>query len=94
MVLIGNMQLGKKGLTENFIQTLKSYFKKHKNVKISILKNSDERKNMKLLSEKILKKLGENYSARIIGFTIAIKKLGKAKNLNSRINLIKTCYLY
>jgi len=79
MVLIGNMQLGKQGLTDNFISTLKTYFKTHKNVKISVLRSCSERKEMKKLSERILSRLGNNYTARVIGFTIAIKKLRRGK---------------
>ena len=39
----GNMscvQLGKQGITENFIETLKTHFKNHGNVKICVLKSA------------------------------------------------------
>lgn len=74
------IQLGKQGLTENFIETLKDNFKKHENVKISVLKSGRHNKeNVKEYSEEILKKLGKNYTVRIIGFTIILKKWRKAK---------------
>lgn len=78
MPVIGKVQLGKQGITDNFIETLKNYFKKHKNVKISALKNSTRDKNeLKEISEEILDKLGKNYTSKIIGFTINIKKWRK-----------------
>ena len=78
MPTIGTIQLGKQKVTSNFIETLKSYFKKHENVKISALKNSTRDKNeLKEISEKILDKLGKNYTSRIIGFTIKVKKWRK-----------------
>lgn len=77
MPIIGQIQLGKQGITDNFIETLRTYFKKHKNVKVSVLRNA-KRENIKEYSEKVLNKLGKNYSARIIGFTINLRKSGKS----------------
>ena len=91
------MQLGKNGLTENFIQTLKNYFEKRENIRISVLKSArdsahstltlpsrnrsagHERDKIKKYAEAILESLGKNYTARVIGFTIVIKKWRKAK---------------
>ncbi len=77
---ISKLQLGKQGLTENFIQTLKSHFERHNNVKISVLKSAGHEKGkVKEYSEEILKKLGEHYTARVIGFTIVVKKWRKIR---------------
>lgn len=74
------MQLGKNGITENFIQTLKRYFENHEQVKISVLKSAREnREDMKKHSEEILDKLGKNYTAKLIGFKIILKKWRKAR---------------
>lgn len=78
MHTIKNIQLGKQGITENFIRTLKDYFKNCKNVKISILKNATrDREEINDLSNTILDNLGRNYTSKIIGFTISIKKWRK-----------------
>ncbi len=72
------MQLGKNRITENFIENLKNHFKKHDNVKISVLKSCCRNKaDIKKMAEEILKKLGKNYTAKTIGFTIALKKWRK-----------------
>ena len=72
---IGNMHLGKNRVTANFIVTLKSHFKNHKNIKISVLKSATRnREELGKMTEEILDKLGKNYTARIIGFTIVVKK--------------------
>jgi RNA-binding protein YhbY len=74
------MQLGKNGITENFVQTLKRYFENHEQVKISVLKNAREnREDMKKYSEEILDKLGKNYTTKLIGFKIVLKKWRKDK---------------
>jgi len=58
MKTIGNLQIGKQGITENFIESLKNYFKNVENVKISVLKSATRNKEeLNNLSEKILEKL-------------------------------------
>jgi len=78
---IGNIQLGKNGITSNFILTLQNQFKNHNNVKIHVLKSSREegKEKIRKYSEEILKKLGKNYTSKIIGFTINLKKWRKAR---------------
>ncbi len=80
MIKLGEIQLGKNGITNNFIYTLKNHFKKHENVKISVLKSAGHNKEkVKKYSEEILEKLGGKYTAKIIGFTIVVKKWRKAR---------------
>jgi len=72
------MHLGKNGITENFIESLKDHFKNHGDVKISVLKSAGHDKEaVKKYSEEILEKLGRMYTARTIGFTIFLKKWKK-----------------
>ena len=79
MERIGHMQLGKQGLTENFIGTLKHHFDNHKNVKVSVLKSAGHDKpKVKEYSEEILNKLGDHYTAKVVGFTIFLKKWRKS----------------
>jgi RNA-binding protein len=78
MPRFGQIQLGKQGITDNFIENLKNQFKKHENVKISVLKSAGHDKNkIKKYSEEILEKLGKNYTFKVIGFTIVLKKWRK-----------------
>lgn len=73
------MQLGKQGLTENFIETLKNHFKNSQSIRLSVLKNAGHDKTqVKQYSEEILEKLGKNYTAKIIGFKIILKKWRRA----------------
>ena len=76
---IRQIQLGKSGITDNFINSLKNQFSKVKTVKISVLSSAraqgkEGKGQVKKYSEIILEKLGKNYTSRIIGFTIVIKK--------------------
>ena len=80
MQLISSVQIGKKGVSENLIETLKSHFKNHQNVKVVFLKGSArDKKKVKKEAEDIVKELGKNYTYRILGFTIFIKKWRQAK---------------
>ncbi|MBD3247631.1 hypothetical protein GF378_03360 [Candidatus Pacearchaeota archaeon] len=79
---IGNLQLGKQGITDNFISGLKKMFNTHKNVKISVLQSArpegkEGKKKVKEYSKRILEKLGKKYTSRVIGFTIKIKEWRK-----------------
>ncbi len=78
MAPVGYLQLGKAGLTENFLQTLKTRFDKHRTIKVSVLKSAGrEKKQIKEYSEKILEELGEKFTSKVIGFTIILKKWRK-----------------
>lgn len=75
MVTVGQIQLGKNGVTENFILTLGNHFKKHNIIKVSVLKGAGhERDKVKEYAEKILEGLGAKFTTKIIGFTIIVKK--------------------
>ena len=74
------VQLGKKGLTPEFLESLKKRFETRgvKNVKIKVLASAREsRDEVKIYSEEILKYLGNKFSSRIIGFSIFVKKWRK-----------------
>jgi len=75
MPTIRQIQLGKNGVTENFMCNLKHHFDSTKNVKISVLRSCcRDREELKKINEEILDKLGKNYNSRIIGYTIVVKK--------------------
>jgi len=80
MQKLSEIQIGKQGISENFIETLKNNFKKHENVRIHILKSAGhDKEKVRKYSEEILQELGKNYTAKIIGFKIAIKKWRKPR---------------
>lgn len=79
MIKLANIQIGKQGVTENFVSTLKNHFAKHDIVKVSVLKSaSRDKKEIKKISDELLEKLGKNYTSRVIGFTIVLRKWRKA----------------
>ncbi|MFA7707525.1 MAG: hypothetical protein WCX73_01115 [Candidatus Pacearchaeota archaeon] len=76
------LQLGKNGLTHEFLEEIKKRFdvNKFKNLKVHVLKSARESKeDVKKYSAEIEKYLGEKYTCRILGFSIFIKKWRKAR---------------
>lgn len=80
MQKLSEMQLGKQGITENFISSLQGHFEKHDIVKVHVLKSAGHDKDeIRKICEEILEKLGTHFTAKIIGFTIVVKKWRKAR---------------
>lgn len=74
------MQIGKNGITENFLQSLNGQFEKVRTIKISVLRSARENKSdVKKLADELLDKLGSHYTAKVIGFKIVLKKWRKAR---------------
>lgn len=68
-------QIGKAGITEGTIQTLKSAFLNHKQARISVLKSSGrDRNTIHEMAKELCNKLGFPEVYRVIGFTIIIIK--------------------
>ena len=79
MPIIGNIRLGKLGITDNFIDSLKNLFKNHQNVKVNVLKSArgtgkEGKADVQKYSDEILEKLGKKYTSKNIGFVISLKK--------------------
>lgn len=72
-------QLGKKGVTKNFIEALGKTFKNHKLVKISVLKsccrNREEIRTIALnLCDALEKAYQKKFTHKIVGYTIFVRK--------------------
>lgn len=77
------LQLGKKGLTNEFLEELKKRFEnnKIKNIKISVLKSVREngKKDVKKYADEVKDYLGDKFTCRVIGFGIFLKKWRRTK---------------
>jgi len=74
------IQLGKRGITPDFLDGLKKRFGKSeiKNIKIKVLSSARESKeDVKKYAEEIINYLGKKFDYRVIGFSIFVKKLRK-----------------
>lgn len=76
------IQLGKKGLTLEFVKDIEKRLEKHRNItiKVSVLKSARESKeDVKKYAEELKEKLGSKYTSRTLGFAIFLKKWRKAR---------------
>jgi RNA-binding protein YhbY len=74
------IQIGKNGVTEGLLTRLRNDFKTHELVKIHVLKSAGhDKKKVTEISGELLDKLGKNYTCRVIGFTLIIRKWRKNK---------------
>ena len=71
-------QLGKNGLTDNFIDSLVLAFKNRRQVRIPVLKSATrDKEEIKKIAEEIQDKINFKTASRIIGFTIILIKNAK-----------------
>ena len=76
------LQMGKNGLTPEFIENLKKIFVNAESVRVGMLKSSSRDKaQAKKWAEELLSKLGKNFTYKIIGFTIVLRKWRKGKDM-------------
>ncbi len=69
------LQIGKNGLTQNFIDQVKRLFEKEERLKVSILKSAcRDKKEAAEIAEKLADALGNNYAYRLIGYVITINR--------------------
>ncbi len=80
MVNMVKLQIGKSGLTPEFIENLKLVSKNVENIRINMLKSSGRnRDEVQRVKDALLAELGSKFTARVIGFTIILKKWRRAQ---------------
>ena len=76
--LICTMQIGKNRLTQEFIESVKTAFSTHENIKVSVLKSAaKEKKEIGRMASEMQSALGSKFTYRIVGHTIFLKKWRK-----------------
>jgi len=76
-------QLGKNGITQEFVKDIEKRLEKDRNItmKVSVLKSArpEGKVDVKKYADELLKKLGEKYTVRTMGFSIFLRKWRKAR---------------
>ena len=74
------MQMGKSGLTAQFIEQIRKNSQNVENIRISVLKSAcRDRDELKEINSKILNELGPKFTSKVIGYTIILKKWRRAR---------------
>lgn len=72
---IKKIQIGKNGLTDEFVKQLQHLFESEQSVKVAILKSAcRDKKHAKEMSDELMEKLGKNYTYRLIGYILTVRK--------------------
>ena len=83
MISQKEIQLGKKGITPEFIKDIENRLEKHRNItlKVSVLKSirPEGKADVKKYAEDIVDKLGSKYTTKVLGFSIFLRKWRKAR---------------
>lgn len=73
-------QIGKNGVTDGTIKLLETAFIDRNQIKLAVLKSGGhEKEKVREMGEKIISRLGKNYTYKILGFTIFVRKWRKDK---------------
>jgi len=77
---IKQLQLGKAGLSDAFIEQVRGVFKSEKVLKISILKSACRDKgDAKKIGEELVEKLGTKFGFKLVGYVLTVVKFRKAQ---------------
>lgn len=75
---VKKMQIGKNGLTEEFVSQVKSIFKNERMIKISILKSACRDKGeAKEIAEELVSSLGNKYDYKLVGYVLTVSRFRK-----------------
>ncbi len=78
MKQIKKLQIGKRGLSPEFIEQVKSIFENETLIKISILKSaSRDKKEAKKIAEDLVGTLGKKYGYKLVGYVLTVTKFRK-----------------
>ncbi|MFH1522069.1 MAG: YhbY family RNA-binding protein [archaeon] len=80
MKQIKKLQLGKNGLSDAFIEQVKSIFENEKLMKVSILKSACRDKDeANKIAKNLIEELGPKYSYKLVGYVMTIIKYRKSQ---------------
>jgi len=78
MKAIKRLQLGKAGLSDAFVEQVRSIFENEKILKISILKSACRDKNKaKEIGNRLVDLLGKKYGYKLVGYVLTVVKFRK-----------------
>ncbi|MCD4771170.1 YhbY family RNA-binding protein [archaeon] len=75
---IKQLQLGKAGLSDAFVEQVRGVFENEKALKISILKSACRNKDdARKIGEDLVEKLGTKFGFKLVGYVLTVVKFRK-----------------
>ena len=76
---IVQLQIGKNGLTDSFIEQVRKISENEERMKIAILKSAcRDKADAKKMCDELVEKLGKNYTYRLIGYVCTLLRFRRA----------------
>ena len=73
------LQIGKSGLTPEFIEQVKKVFENAELIRISILKSAcRDKEHAKEMGDELVDSLGKNFTFKLIGYVLVVRKWRRA----------------
>ena len=79
---IKKFQIGKNGLTDEFVEQLRNYFEKSgaEIVKVEILKSAcRDKEHAREIGDKLIEGLGNKFDYKLIGYVLTVMRFRKAR---------------
>ena len=77
---IKQLQMGKAGLSDAFVEQVRAVFENETLVKISILKSAcRDKSEAKKIGEDLVLRLGKKYGFKLVGYVLTVIKFRKAQ---------------
>lgn len=74
------LQIGKNGLTKEFIKQVEVIFKNTESIRISILSSCTRKKEeAKKIGDELVDALGKNFTYKLVGYVLVVRKWRKDK---------------
>ena len=78
MKQIKRLQMGKNGLTDAFVEQVKSIFEGETLIKIAILKSAcRDKKDAEKIGQDLIETLGKKYDYKLVGYVLTVVKYRK-----------------
>lgn len=75
---VKKLQIGKNGLSPEFINQVKSFFENERMIKIDILRSAcRDKAEAKQIAENLIQELGPKYDYKLVGYVITVAKYRK-----------------
>jgi RNA-binding protein YhbY len=77
---IKRLQMGKSGLSDAFVEQVRSIFEKERILKITILRSAcRDKKQADEIGRKLVNLLGEKFDYKLVGYVLTVVKYRKAQ---------------
>ena len=77
---IRKLQMGKNGLSSEFVEQVRTFFEKSELIKIDLLKSAcRDKEKARKMGEELVSALGDKFTYKLIGYVLSVRKWRKMR---------------